>query len=166
MKKFIITLECTNPRTLADLIAGGLENQAKIISIDAVPVPTVEANPEPVRNDKKVKSYTQKIKSFDLYKFAVELYHPQKTFTSGELRDQWIRYGKTDGSPSSISAHCHRMANAKLIERVDGDSNNGYIYRVCRVVGVGRFYDLMRKSNNPEKSSPAQILSRHFGGRA
>lgn len=169
MEKFIITLECTNPRTLADLIAGGLEKHAKVIGIEAVNVPTAvinpEAQPEPAKNHKEETSHKRKIKSFELYKFATELYHPQKTFTSSDLRAQWIRYGR-DGTPSSVSAHLHRMANSGLVERVDGDTNNGYIYCLRRVVGARKFHEMMREANSPKKSSPAHILSRHFGGRA
>jgi len=171
MEKFIITLECTNPRTLADLIAGGLEKHAKVIGIEAISVPKAvvepepEAQPEPANPTKTVASYTQKVKSFDLYKFATELYHPQKTFRSSDLREQWLRYGR-DCTASSISAHLHRMANAGLINHVDGDSSNGYVYRVHRVVGSRKFQEMMRRASNPKKSSPAHILSRHFGGRA
>jgi len=145
MDKFIVTIECTDPHTLGALIARGLESQAKITNIEAVGIPTATIQapkadivkiPEPAPAPKKV--VIKRVDGYKLYRFALQLYHPQKTFTSSELRDQWRAWGR-EVSDNSVSAHMHRWEKMGIVERVDGCGSLGYVYQLKRPVTRAEF---------------------------
>ncbi len=147
MDKFIVTIECTDPHTLGALIARGLESQAKITNIETAKIPTATIKPEPEPADDVLKSklvslrqkkVTRQIDGYKMYRFAVQLYHPQKTFKAVDLRDQWRAWGR-EASDNAASAHLHRFAKMGLVSRVGGNQRTGFVYQLNRTVTRAEF---------------------------
>ena len=139
MDKFIVTIECTDPHTLGALIARGLESQAKITNIETAKIPTATIKPEPEPADDVLKSklvslrqkkITRQIDGYKMYRFAVQLYHPQKTFKAVDLRE---------ASDNAASAHLHRFAKMGLVSRVGGNQRTGFVYQLNRTVTRAEF---------------------------
>lgn len=127
------------------------------------PEPEPQAKPEltPTGRVKKV-SYTQKIKAWDLYDFAVQVYgKSDKTFTSRELKSQWASWGR-EGS-SSISSHLHRFAQVGLIKRVGGSYGSGWEWAIDKIVNRRELDSLYAKRKEVPQSA-RQRLARKFGG--
>jgi len=149
MDKFIVTIECTDPHTLGALIARGLESQAKITNIEAAKIPTATVRPEPVPEpvaDRPAAPATplrkgkilRQVDGYKMYRFAIQLYHPQKTFRSSDLRDQWRAWGR-EASDNAASAHLHRFAKMGLVSRVGGNQRTGFVYQLNRPVSKSEF---------------------------
>jgi hypothetical protein len=172
MQKFIITLECKDKVSLADLIDLGLERHATIVKINAAtpaieePTPALivapEKEPEKIKPQarKKPKPYTQKIKAYDLYDFALQVYgYEDKPFTSRDLKAQWASWGR-QGS-NSISSHLTRFEAVGLIKKVGGNPKVGWHWLVIKKVNRRELDKLYAsKSFN---ATARQKLARKFG---
>ena len=138
MDKFIVTIECTNPATLANIIKQSVDD-AKIVNIESKHIPSATVQPRAEAKQPQVvqmprkKVVVKQVDGWELYKFALELYHPQKVFKASNLQDQWRAWGR-DCSDNAVSAHLHRLWNMALVKRVGGTSTTGYSYTMCRPV--------------------------------
>ena len=138
MDKFIVTIECTNPATLANIIKQSVDD-AKIVNIESKHIPSATVQPKAEAKQPQVvqmprkKVVVRQVDGWELYKFALELYHPQKVFKASDLQDQWRAWGR-DCSDNAVSAHLHRFFNMALVKRVGGTAGTGYSYTMFRPV--------------------------------
>ena len=155
MEKYIITLEC-NKTALAELIATGLERHATITKVEvAEEKPSIKLAAvagsktvsEPVfegafRGNPQVPMHRKQVTGWEVYKTAVDSFHPQKTFMSADLTSECRRNG-LKMSNNSAAAHLYRMRVCGLIKKIGGNSSAGYIHVVAKNVGRQEFERIM-----------------------
>ena len=159
MEKYIITLEC-NKTALAELIATGLERHATITKVEvAEEKPSIklaavagsktvsEPVSEPVlegafRGNPQVPMHRKQVTGWEVYKTAVDSFHPQKTFMSADLTSECRRNG-LKMSNNSAASHLYRMRVCGLIKKIGGNSSAGYIHVVAKNVGRQEFERIM-----------------------
>ena len=178
MEKIVISFEPADGDSVAKIITFGVTEalafkvngnafpaigQAPEPEVVAQPKPEPQAKPEPTPTGRVKKvSYTRKIKAWDLYDFAVQVYgKSDKTFTSRELKSQWAAWGR-EGS-SSISSHLHRFAQVGLIKRVGGSYGAGWEWAIDKIVNRRELDSLYAKRKEVPQSA-RQRLARKFGG--
>lgn len=151
MEKYIITLEC-NKSALAELIATGLERHATITKVEAAQekqsvklaaVAGAKPSHEPVLrgafySGPKAPSWRKQVSCWEVYKVAVDSFHPQKTFMSADLTAECRRKG-IRMSNNSAASHLYRLRAAGLIKKIGGNSSSGYVHVVARNVGRQEF---------------------------
>lgn len=173
MQKFIITLECRDKSSLADLIDLGLERHATIVKIDTATTVVEQPDPAPVAvpaqepeetshgGRQKPKPYTQKIKGYELYDLAWQVFGVNnKSFTSRDLKAQWAAWGRPGSE--AISAHLHRFGKAGLIKRVGGNLTAGWQWAISLKVNRREFDRAVSRQKFNQTSR--QKLARKFGG--
>lgn len=195
---YSIKLECS-AAALAELIKMGLEQRATIVEIKDADDGVVENKPtfnasnkvslEPIRPDAQVMplyqnptqhksraGYKQQMNGWDLYSMILDLYHPQKTFTSADLHEACHRYGMSC-TRKSASSHMTRLRKMNLAKAVGKDVSNGYIYETMPPVDKSDYFRLVKNYNktqvnrernnsavaNQNQSSQWQELRRKFG---
>ena len=155
MEKYIITLEC-NKTALAELIATGLERHATITKVEvAEEKPSIKLAAvagsktvsEPVfggafRGNPQVPMHRKQVTGWEVYKTAVDSFHPQKTFMSADLTSECRRNG-LKMSNNSAASHLYRMRVCGLIKKIGGNSSAGYIHVVAKNVGRQEFERIM-----------------------
>jgi len=179
MEKIVISFEPADGDSVAKIIAFGVTeampfkvngnafptvNQTPEPEVVAQPAPPAKTEPAQASRVKKV-SYTQKIKAWDLYDFAVQVYgRNDMTFTSRELKAQWASWGR-EGS-SSISSHLHRFALVGLVKRVGGSYGGGWEWAIDKIVNRRELEKLYANRKNLKKpaTSARQRLAQKFGG--
>lgn len=143
MDKFIVTIECTNPATLANIIKQSVDD-AKLVNVESkhIPSATLQTRAEPAQPHvvqmPRKKVIVRQVDGWELYKFALELYHPQKVFKATDLLEQWRAWGKESGD-NAVSAHITRFWNMGLVNRIGGTPTAGYSYTLCRPVSRQEF---------------------------
>ena len=171
MENYTIKLECS-AMALAELIKMGLIQNATILEIkDAKPEPTVEEKTEkpafdasrklptkPIQANENVmpmyqnpayhksrSGYKQQMKGWDFYSFILDMYHPQKAFTTGDIFDacQTHSLKLTRKAASSFLTRFRRMNLVKAI----GTERNGYIYETLPPVRKSDFQLLVANYN-------------------
>ena len=155
MEKYIITLEC-NKTALAELIATGLERHATITKVEvAEEKPSIKLAAvagsktvsEPVfegafRGNPQVPMHRKQVTGWEVYKTAVDSFHPQKTFMSADLTSE-CRSNGLKMSNNSAASHLYRMRVCGLIKKIGGNSSAGYIHVVAKNVGRQEFERIM-----------------------
>ena len=158
-EKYIITLEC-NKSALAELIATGLERHATITKVEvaekkasiklaavAGSKPVNKPVNEPAlegafRGDPKVPLWRKQVTCWEVYKVAIDSFHPQNTFMSADLTSECRRNG-IRMSNNSAASHLYRLRKVGLVKKIGGSGNAGYIHVVAKNVGHQEFERIM-----------------------
>lgn len=143
-KMYTITIECEKT-ALAELIATGLEQHARIVNLvekeEPQPAPIVESEkpvkrvaasavsfPQTIKASKpSKKGYQQKITCWEVYQMLVDQFSgSQREFTSGTARAALQKVSGKKLTSGSISAHIYRLTNMMLLKRHHDGKRHSY----------------------------------------